>query len=41
MLNAELVLGTVRNIKDTMAWPGSTYLFVHMMKNPGLYGVNP
>ncbi len=41
MLNAELVLGTVRNMKDAVVWLGYTYLFVRMMKNPSLYGVDP
>ncbi len=41
MLNAELVLGTVRNMKDAVAWLGYTYLFVRMMKNPALYGIDP
>ncbi len=41
MLNAELVLGTVRNVRDAVGWLGYTYLFVRMMKNPSLYGVDP
>lgn len=37
-LNAEIVLGTVQNLKDAMEWLGYTYLYVRMMKNPELYG---
>ena len=39
MLNAELVLGTVQNVDDCVAWLGYTYLFVRMMRNPTLYGI--
>jgi pre-mRNA-splicing helicase BRR2 len=40
-LNAEIVLGTVTNIRDATAWLGYTYLHVRMCRNPTLYGVNP
>ena len=40
MLNAELVLGTVQNLKDAVAWLGYSYLFVRMIRNPSLYGVS-
>ena len=38
-LNAEIVLGTVQNVKDAATWLGYTYLFVRMLRNPQLYGV--
>mmetsp|Transcript_13654 Transcript_13654/g.49673 ORF Transcript_13654/g.49673 Transcript_13654/m.49673 type:complete len:2207 (-) Transcript_13654:489-7109(-) len=38
-LNAEVVLGTVTNVKEAMQWLGYTYLFVRMTKNPLVYGI--
>ncbi|KAG7088489.1 hypothetical protein E1B28_012477 [Marasmius oreades] len=38
-LNAEIVLGTIRNRDEAVQWLGYTYLYVRMMKSPGLYGV--
>lgn len=38
-LNAEIVLGTVQNIRDAASWLGYTYLYVRMLCNPQLYGV--
>jgi pre-mRNA-splicing helicase BRR2 len=38
-LNAEVVLGTVQNIKDAAAWLGYTYLYVRTLRAPALYGV--
>ncbi|CAL8464110.1 g3645 [Coccomyxa elongata] len=38
-LNAEIVLGTVTNVKEACAWLSYTYLFVRMLKNPLAYGV--
>ncbi|OAX40546.1 Sec63-domain-containing protein [Rhizopogon vinicolor AM-OR11-026] len=38
-LNAEIVLGTVRNRDEAVQWLGYTYLYVRMLKSPGLYGV--
>ena len=38
-LNAEIVLGTVQNIRDAATWLGYGYLYVRMMRNPQLYGV--
>lgn len=40
MLNAEIVLGTVNNVKDAMNWLGYTYLYVRMLRQPTLYGVS-
>jgi pre-mRNA-splicing helicase BRR2 len=39
MLNAEIVLGTVRNIDEAAHWLGYTYLYVRMLRNPELYGI--
>lgn len=38
-LNAEVVLGSVQSVKDAVEWLGYTYLYVCMLRNPGLYGV--
>ncbi|WFD33124.1 RNA helicase [Malassezia sp. CBS 17886] len=38
-LNAEIVLGTVRNRDEAVAWLGYTYLYVRMLRTPALYGV--
>ena len=39
-LNAEIVMGTIQNVADAVSWLGYTYLFVRMLKNPALYGVD-
>ncbi|KAI8816428.1 Sec63 Brl domain-containing protein [Fimicolochytrium jonesii] len=38
-LNAEIVLGTIRNRDDAVQWLGYTYLYVRMLRNGPLYGV--
>ncbi|KAG9017453.1 DEIH-box ATPase [Tulasnella sp. JGI-2019a] len=38
-LNAEIVLGTVRNRDEAVQWLGYTYLYVRMLKTPSLYGI--
>ncbi|MCO5571323.1 hypothetical protein L7F22_025061 [Adiantum nelumboides] len=38
-LNAEVVLGSVTNIKEASSWLGYTYLFVRMTSNPLVYGM--
>ena len=38
-LNAEVVLGTVANVKEASQWLSYTYLFVRMLQNPLAYGV--
>ncbi|XP_010546203.1 PREDICTED: DExH-box ATP-dependent RNA helicase DExH14 [Tarenaya hassleriana] len=38
-LNAEVVLGTVTNVKEACAWLGYTYLSIRMRLNPLAYGV--
>lgn len=40
MLNAEIVLGTVQNVKDAVTWLGYTYLYIRMMRQPTLYGIS-
>ncbi|GIL50154.1 hypothetical protein Vafri_6292 [Volvox africanus] len=40
-LNAEVVLGTVSNLKDAAHWLGYSYLYVRMLRSPALYGVPP
>lgn len=38
-LNAEIVLGTIRNREEAVNWLGYTYLFIRMLKNKALYGI--
>lgn len=38
-LNAEIVLGSVTNLKDAVNWLGYTYLYIRMLRNPQLYGI--
>lgn len=38
-LNAEIVLCNVRNRDEGVEWLGYTYLFVRMLRSPGLYSV--
>ena len=38
-LNAEVVLGTIRNRDEAVAWLGYTYLYVRMLRSPTLYSV--
>lgn len=40
-LNAEVVLGTVSNLKEAVNWISYTYLYIRMRRNPELYGVEP
>jgi len=39
-LNAEVTLGAVTNVREAAAWLSYTYLYVRMMRNPALYGVD-
>lgn len=39
-LNAEIVMGTIQNVSDAVSWLGYTYLFIRMLRNPMLYGVD-
>jgi activating signal cointegrator complex subunit 3 len=38
-LNAEVVLGTVSNTAEAVAWLTYTYCYVRMMRNPMHYGI--
>ncbi|POS84876.1 Sec63-domain-containing protein [Erysiphe pulchra] len=38
-LNAEIVLGNIRDRAEGVDWLGYTYLFVRMLRSPGLYSV--
>jgi pre-mRNA-splicing helicase BRR2 len=38
-LNAEIVLGNVRSRDEGVEWLGYSYLFVRMLRSPGLYSV--
>ncbi len=39
-LNAEVVLGMVRNVDDGITWLGYTFLYVRMMQIPNTYGID-
>lgn len=39
ILNAEIVLGSIQNVRDAVHWLGYTYLYIRMLKNPSLYGI--
>ena len=36
-----LSLGTIQNMKDAVNWLGYSYLYIRMMRSPGLYGIKP
>lgn len=38
-LNAQIVLGTVNDIKDGVNWLSYTYLYIRMLKNPKYYSI--
>jgi replicative superfamily II helicase len=38
-LNAEMVLGSVANVKEAVAWLGYTYMNIRMAKNPLPYAI--
>ena len=40
MLNAEIVLGNIQNVKEATTWIGYTYLYVRMLRNPTLYSIS-
>ncbi|KAG5318519.1 U520 helicase, partial [Pseudoatta argentina] len=40
MLNAEVVLGTIQNIRDAVTWLGYTYLYIRMLRCSNLYGIS-
>ncbi|GLV40316.1 Brr2 U5 snRNP complex subunit [Carabus blaptoides fortunei] len=40
MLNAEIVLGTIQNVRDAVTWLGYTYLYIRMLRQPNLYGIS-
>ncbi|CAN8000338.1 unnamed protein product [Ixodes hexagonus] len=40
VLNAEIVLGNIQNVKDACTWLGYTYLYIRMLRSPTLYGIS-
>jgi hypothetical protein len=40
-MNAEIVAGTISNIRDAVNWISYSYLFIRMRRNPEIYGVDP
>eukprot|EP01138_Halocafeteria_seosinensis_P005687 gb/GECG01005814.1/.p1 GENE.gb/GECG01005814.1/~~gb/GECG01005814.1/.p1 ORF type:complete len:2316 (+),score=249.07 gb/GECG01005814.1/:1-6948(+) len=39
-LNAEIVGGSVVNVREAIVWLSYTFLFVRMLRNPRAYGIN-
>eukprot|EP01133_Synstelium_polycarpum_P001014 gene1014-1153_t len=39
-LNAEIVLGTVSNVREASTWLSYTYLYIRMVANPHGYGIS-
>ncbi|CAH1783166.1 unnamed protein product [Owenia fusiformis] len=39
-LNAEIVLGTVQNVREAVHWLGYSYLYIRMLRQPTLYGIS-
>ncbi len=37
--NAEVVQGSITNLRDAVNWLGYTYLYVRMLRNPKHYGI--
>ncbi|KAG0010834.1 DEIH-box ATPase, partial [Podila clonocystis] len=40
-LNAEIVLGSIKNRDEAVQWLGYTYLYIRMLRNPSLYSISP
>ncbi|KAJ9583779.1 hypothetical protein L9F63_021869 [Diploptera punctata] len=40
MLNAEIVLGTIQNVRDAVTWLGYTYLYIRLLRASTLYGLS-
>ncbi|KAJ3264529.1 DEIH-box ATPase [Chytriomyces hyalinus] len=40
-LNAEIVLGSIRDREEAVVWLGYSYLYIRMLRNGPLYGVTP
>jgi len=38
-MNAEIALGSIQSISEAIDWLGYTFLFIRMLRNPGLYGI--
>lgn len=38
-LNAEVVEGSVTNLRDAVNWMSYTYLYIRMLRNPKHYGI--
>lgn len=39
-MNAEIVLGTIQSITEAVDWLSYLFLYVRMLRNPGLYGIS-
>jgi len=39
-MSAEVVMGTISNVKEAVNWLAYTYLYVRMLRNPSLYGID-
>jgi pre-mRNA-splicing helicase BRR2 len=38
-MSAEVVLGTISSVAEAVNWMAYTYLYVRMLRNPALYGI--
>ena len=38
-LNAEIAAATVETVRDAVTWLNDTYLYIRMLRRPGLYGI--
>lgn len=41
LLNAEIVSGSITSLNDAAEWLGYSYMYIRMLKNPELYGIDP
>jgi len=39
-MNAEVVLGSIMNLRDAVTWLGYTYLYIRMLRAPTTYGIS-
>ena len=40
-MNAEIVLGSIMNLRDAVNWLGYTYLYIRMLRAPSVYSITP
>ena len=40
LMNAEVIAGTVTNVREAVIWIQYTYMYIRMKKNPLVYGIS-